>query len=520
MKRRRRSLSPFAAGILLLLLLGLGTYMAFKKALPFRHHYTIHAAFRNANQIGKNNFVRIAGVNVGKVTGVRHAPNGQLGAIVDMQIDDRGLPIHTDATVKVRPRIFLEGNFFADLSPGSPSAPVLRDGGTIPVQQTAAPVQLDQILSVLDTSTRKDLQTLLGELGKGFAGRGAADFNKSISFQAPAFREGAIVSQALLGTQQHDLSNYISASGAVAQAIDSSPPDLKGLLTNFNTVAGALATQNQALSDSILELPRTLGVGVPALRALNAALPSLRKLSNELDPAVKSTLPVAIAGVPFSKQLRALVSPAELQGLIKQLTLAVPPLTQLNLQTPPLLSQVRYASQCQNSVILPWSQQTLQDQQFPAVGQIFQEFPKSLVGLGADSRAGDANGLWFRVLAATGNVAFPSGPGQLTLANLPVAGGNPQKPAGKPVFDENTPCETQQVPNLSSTPGVAPPGQVNAALPYGAKGQAMQDRSMKAAVSQEKAHLKQTGQTNLRVSSTPLTASQIPLLSAPKKAGP
>ena len=48
-----------------------------------------------------------------------------------MQIHDNGLPLHTDATAKIRPRIFLEGNFFVDLKPGSPSAPKLDDGDTI-----------------------------------------------------------------------------------------------------------------------------------------------------------------------------------------------------------------------------------------------------------------------------------------------------------------------------------------------------------------------------------------------------
>ena len=43
-----------------------------------------------------------------------------------------GLPIHKDATLKIRPRIFLEGNFFVDLQPGTPSAPTIDDGDTIP----------------------------------------------------------------------------------------------------------------------------------------------------------------------------------------------------------------------------------------------------------------------------------------------------------------------------------------------------------------------------------------------------
>ena len=93
--------------------------------------------------------MRVAGVNVGKVTGVGHVEDGKQAAIVTMRIDKKGLPIHRDATFKIRPRIFLEGNFFVDVSPGSPSAPALGDGDRVPINQTSAPVQLDQVLGAL-----------------------------------------------------------------------------------------------------------------------------------------------------------------------------------------------------------------------------------------------------------------------------------------------------------------------------------------------------------------------------------
>ena len=52
---------------------------------------------------------------------------------------------------KIRSRIFLEGNFFVDLTPGTPSADKVGDGDTIPVTQTSTPVQLDQLLTALQT---------------------------------------------------------------------------------------------------------------------------------------------------------------------------------------------------------------------------------------------------------------------------------------------------------------------------------------------------------------------------------
>ena len=67
--------------------------------------------------------------------------------------------------MKIRPRIFLEGNFFVDVTPGTPSAPTIDDGDTIPITQTATPVQLDQVLSALQSDTRTSLQKTAGRAG-------------------------------------------------------------------------------------------------------------------------------------------------------------------------------------------------------------------------------------------------------------------------------------------------------------------------------------------------------------------
>ena len=79
--------------------------------------------------------VRIAGVDVGQVVSVTRVPNSSNAAVVTMDIDPNGLPIHADATAKIRPRIFLEGNFYVDLHPGSPSAPALTSGATLPAAE-------------------------------------------------------------------------------------------------------------------------------------------------------------------------------------------------------------------------------------------------------------------------------------------------------------------------------------------------------------------------------------------------
>ena len=56
------------------------------------------------------------------------AVEGSNAALLVMELKDSALPIHKNATAKIRPRIFLEGNFFVDLKPGTPESPALDSG--------------------------------------------------------------------------------------------------------------------------------------------------------------------------------------------------------------------------------------------------------------------------------------------------------------------------------------------------------------------------------------------------------
>src|SRR4051794_6414879 len=116
-----------------------------------------------------------------------------------MEIMDKGLPLHKDAQIKLRPRIFLEGNMFVDIQPGTPESPVLKSGGSIPANQTAAPVQFEAVLRTLQADTRKDLQTLLQQFAKGLDGGGAEAFNRSIKYWKPAYQYSSLANDATLG---------------------------------------------------------------------------------------------------------------------------------------------------------------------------------------------------------------------------------------------------------------------------------------------------------------------------------
>src|SRR3954451_174517 len=111
-------MNPVTAGLIVLVIAGIGVFFGFTKHVPFTHGFQLKAVFPSANSIRKNSPVRIGGVNVGKVKGIEAGkvrpfePQSKwAAAVVTWDIDDKGLPIHKDATLKIRPRIFLEGNF-------------------------------------------------------------------------------------------------------------------------------------------------------------------------------------------------------------------------------------------------------------------------------------------------------------------------------------------------------------------------------------------------------------------------
>ena len=166
-RRHKPRVSTLQAGIVAIVLIAAVVYFVFGGSVPFQKRpFVLKAVFTSNTEIHIPSPVRIAGVDVGEVTSVSSVRGGGNAGVVTMDIDQNALPIHSNATAAIRERIFLEGNVYVDLSPGSPSAPILRSGATLPAANTSGPVQLNNVLSSLTSSARANLQTLVRDSGR------------------------------------------------------------------------------------------------------------------------------------------------------------------------------------------------------------------------------------------------------------------------------------------------------------------------------------------------------------------
>ncbi|HEX8066897.1 MAG TPA: MlaD family protein [Thermoleophilaceae bacterium] len=463
---RDPGMSPFKAGLMALVVVLVLSVFGFSRYNPFSDHFTLKATFEAANNLQTKAPVRIAGIEVGKVKKVESLGDGTGAAHVEMEIEDSGLPIHKDAQLKIRPRIFLEGNSFVDLQPGTPSSPTLDDGAEIPVQQTATPVQFSQLLQTLQRDTRTDLQTFLEEYAvKGLGNGGAEAYNRSLTNAPEALRNASIANEATLGQREHDLSRVLRGQQRLFREISANPEVLKDLVVNLNTTAEAFGRNDAALQASVPALRDTLRVGRPALASLNGALPSLRAFSREALPGVRSSGPTIDASLPFITQARLLVRRQELRGLARDLRFAIPDLARVNHTTIPLLDNQRALSACTSEVLVPFAKTPINDPDFAKFeggsGEaFFEEAPRGLVGLAGESRINDAMTPYYHVQTGSGpaNVVVMD-EGEEFFASAPKApeGVRPIRPESRPVFRPGIPCETQENPNLDAAGG--PPSQ-------------------------------------------------------------
>jgi virulence factor Mce-like protein len=258
-------------------------WISFGGATPFAPEgYRFQVAFPQANELATGANVRIAGVNVGTVVGLKLDPQDSR-TLATIEIAQQFAPIPRDTRATLRIKTLL-GETYVELSSGNRSTGALPDGARLPDGQVAPDVTLDQILSTFDPKTRQAFQTWMQAQAAAILDRGA-DVNSSFG-NLPGFFDASRRLLVALNHQSAAVSGLVANAGEFFRAVSARRGELSGLITAANSVFQTTAARNVQLANLFRALPNF------ELQS-RIALPALTSFGRSADPVVRALDPIA-----------------------------------------------------------------------------------------------------------------------------------------------------------------------------------------------------------------------------------
>jgi virulence factor Mce-like protein len=293
-------------GILLFL------WVSFGGPVPLKPKgYEFKIAFPEATTLPTQADVRIAGVNVGKVVKLQLDKGGaRTLATIDLQKSFAPIPKDTKAILRQKT---LLGETYVELAPGDAKSGKLPDGARLADTQVEPTVELDEILSAFDPSTRKAFQQWVQQSAKAINGGRGQDLNDALGNLQGFAQDGAGVLD-VLDRQSTDLRNLINNTGVVFHALTERDGLLRQLVVNSNNVFSATASEQNALA-------RTFDILPTFEDESKATLAKLQGFSKNAHPVINDLKPVADRLTPTVRDLSGLAP--NLETLFKQ---KLPPL--------------------------------------------------------------------------------------------------------------------------------------------------------------------------------------------------
>jgi phospholipid/cholesterol/gamma-HCH transport system substrate-binding protein len=263
-----------------------------------QHEYFLK--FQNAGQLVKDDDVQIGGRRVGSIRDIKLTDDNY--AEIKIAVEDGFAPLHKGTTATIR-ATSLSGiaNRYIALTPAPNSNPKLDDGAILGAEATTTPVDLDQLFNTLDPKARKSLQEVIQGSANQYDGVGK-QANKAAKYFNPALSTTSRLVNELI-RDQGTFQDFLVSSSRVVTALAERKGDLTNLVTNANTTAAAIGSENQALAEALGILPSTL-------RKANTTFVNLRSTLDDLDVLVAESKPATKKLAPFLRELRPLVRDA------------------------------------------------------------------------------------------------------------------------------------------------------------------------------------------------------------------
>lgn len=285
--RRRDTRTPSAvviSGLAVLLLLGTLSVVALRSTngLPWRSYKTVFVAVPEPGNLQTHSEVRVGGVRVGQVVGVRR---GDGGARIELKLDAGEADVPVDTTALVRGAGLL-GQRFVELIPGR-SRDMVADRSVLVGPQDALTSGVPDFLKTFDARTRRGVTSAVDGLGRGLQGRGEG-LNRALRAGPPNGEAFPVVARAIRerpGAAERLLPALAGGSAAADDAADE-------LAAALAPTADGLETINSRRDD----LGRALGELPPLMAAARPGLAEGRVLLRSADTlatAAADVLPAA-----------------------------------------------------------------------------------------------------------------------------------------------------------------------------------------------------------------------------------
>jgi phospholipid/cholesterol/gamma-HCH transport system substrate-binding protein len=282
---------------LFLLVCALGTFalLAIFAQLRFQAEKAYRAEFTNVSGLVDGNFVRIAGVEVGKVKNISIQPDNTVQ--VEFTVDDSVVLTEGNRAV-IRYNDLIGGRYLA-LEEGTGATKKLNPGQAIPLAQTSPALDLDALIGGFRPLFRAldpgQVNALAGQLIAAFQGQGGT---VSSFFQQTAALTNTLADRdELIGQVIVNLNTVLGSLGdqstQFAKAVDS-----------LSQLVGTLADRKQDISNSVAYSNAAAGA---VADLLSQARPPLQKTVHELD----RTAGIVVADKDYVDDLLATLPDAE-----------------------------------------------------------------------------------------------------------------------------------------------------------------------------------------------------------------
>jgi phospholipid/cholesterol/gamma-HCH transport system substrate-binding protein len=256
--------------------------------------------FANAGQLVKGDDVQVGGRRVGGVKSIKLTNDNEAEMTVSVEKDFAPLHEGTMATIRATSLSGIANRYIA-LSPGPNSSPKLDDGATLATDKTTPIVDLDQVFNTLDPRTRTSLQQIIQGSATWYQGKGK-QANQATKYFNPALSSTRRLVNEVV-SDQTSLNAFLDNTAKTMNALASRRGDLANLVTNANTTAAAIGSENVALARALGLLPGTL-------RKADTTFVNLRSTLDDLDVLVAESKPATKDLARFLRELRPLVHDA------------------------------------------------------------------------------------------------------------------------------------------------------------------------------------------------------------------